>query len=352
MKIRDLDTGPSAVNDEHLALGLPPVEAAYSRPPRSRALASPHGAASAPSQRPGAADRSDRHPVVRTAMWLAAGMLTTAVGFMVWRLSQQGDVNHNLGVLGDALKSREFWSAVLVGLLAQTVDGALGMAYGITSTSFLLASGFSPAVASAGVHIAEVFTTGVSGIAHAKLGNVDRRLFVRLLVPGIIGAVAGALLLASVDGTLLKPWVSGYLLLMGLYVLSKAWRRVRARRGEAPRHVAKLALVGGFVDASGGGGWGPVVTTTLVGTGHDPRTTIGSVNFAEFFLTFATAIAFSVLIDEGPWLVVAGLVIGGLFAAPFAAFLVSRMPARRLLVLVGVLISAISAFNLWKALGG
>ncbi len=323
MKFRNLDTQPGIVNDEHQALGLPPVEDTYSHP--------------------------DRHPVVRTAVWVAATMLFMATAFMVWRFSRQGDVGHNLGIVGDALKSHEFWSAVLVGLLAQTVDGALGMAYGITSTSFLLASGFSPAVASAGVHIAEVFTTGVSGIAHAKLGNVDRKLFLRLLIPGIVGSVAGALLLASVDGKVLKPYVSAYLFAMGLYVLSKAWRRVKPNRGE-PKHVAKLALFGGFVDASGGGGWGPVVTTTLVGTGHDPRTTIGSVNFAEFFLTFASAIAFSVLVEEGPWLVVSGLVLGGLFAAPFAAFLVSRIPARKLLITVGLLISAISVFNLVMAL--
>ncbi len=323
MKFRDLDTQPGPVNDEHRALGLPPVEDAYSHP--------------------------DRHPVVRTAVWLAGAMLLSATAFMFYRLSLQGDVDHNLGIVGDALRSRQFWSAVLVGLLAQTVDGALGMAYGITSTSFLLASGVSPAVASAGVHIAEVFTTGVSGITHAKMGNVDRKLFLRLLIPGIVGSVAGAMLLANVDGKVIKPYVSAYLFLMGLYVLSKAWRRVKARSGE-PRHVAKLALFGGFVDSAGGGGWGPVVTTTLVGTGHDPRTTIGSVNFAEFFLTFASAIAFSLLVEEGPWLVVAGLVLGGLFAAPFAAVLVKRLPARVLLVLVGLLISAISVFNLWHAL--
>lgn len=324
MKFRDLDTQPGPVNDEHRALGLPPVEDTYSHP--------------------------DRHPAVRGAVWLAASMLTIATAYMLLRFVQGGDAQHNLGVLGATLRDPVFWSAVLVGLLAQTVDGALGMAYGITSTSFLLASGVSPAVASAGVHIAEVFTTGVSGIAHAKMGNVDRKLFLRLLVPGIIGSVAGAVLLANVDGKVLKPYVSGYLLLMGLYVLSKVWRRVKSRAGEEPRHVAKLALVGGFVDASGGGGWGPVVTTTLVGTGHDPRTTIGSVNFAEFFLTFASAIAFSLLVEEGPWTVVAGLVLGGLFAAPFAAWLVARIPARRLLVVVGLLISAISVFNLWQAL--
>ena len=323
MKFRDLDLAPSPINDEHQALGLPPVEDAYAHP--------------------------EQHPTLRLAVWVAGLMLMGASGYMLTRFLSQGDAQHNLGVLGDVLGSPVFWSAVGVGLLAQTVDGALGMAYGITSTSFLLASGISPAVASASVHIAEVFTTGVSGIAHAKLGNVNRKLFLRLLVPGMTGAIGGAWLLSVVDGKAIKPWISAYLFCMGLYVLSKVWRKIKPRGGE-PRHVAKLALFGGFVDAVGGGGWGPVVTTTLVGTGHDPRTTIGSVNFAEFFLTFTSAIAFAALVDEGPWPVVAGLVLGGLFAAPLAALLCRRLHARTLLILVGSLIAAISLWNLSRAL--
>ena len=136
---------------------------------------------------------------------------------------------------------------------------------------------------------------------------------------------------------------------MGVFVLSKAFRQHRPRHGR-PRHVAKLGLVGGFVDAAGGGGWGPVVTTTLVGTGHDPRTSIGSVNLAEFFLTFVAAGVFSLLVDETPWATVAGLVLGGLFAAPLAALMTRRLPTRTLLVLVGLIIVAISAANLWRAL--
>ncbi|HET9821361.1 MAG TPA: sulfite exporter TauE/SafE family protein, partial [Burkholderiaceae bacterium] len=254
-----------------------------------------------------------------------------------------------LHLIDAALHSKEFWAAVAVGLVAQTVDGALGMAYGITSTSFLLATGASPAVASAGVHIAEVFTTGVSGIAHIRFGNVDRRLFLRLLLPGIVGATSGAWLLASIDGAALKPWISAYLLLMGLYVIGKVFRKPRARR-EAPRHVATLGLAGGFVDAVGGGGWGPVVTTTLVGTGNDPRTTIGSVNLAEFFLTFVSAGVFTLLVGESPWLTVAGLVLGGLFAAPLAARLTQRLHTRALLALVGSVIVLVSLFNLQRTL--
>jgi uncharacterized membrane protein YfcA len=236
-----------------------------------------------------------------------------------------------------------------VGLLAQTVDGALGMAYGITSTTFLLVAGASPAVASASVHIAEVFTTGVSGISHVKLGNVNKNLFLRLLVPGMVGAVTGAVIVSKVNGAAIKPYISAYLFLMGLYIISKVFKTIKTRR-EEPRHVAKLGLLGGFVDAVGGGGWGPVVTTTLVGTGQDPRTTIGSVNLAEFFLTFVSATVFAVLVEDGPWPTVAGLVVGGLFAAPFAALLTRRLNTRTLLMLVGGVISLVSTYNLYKAL--
>ena len=323
MKIRDLDLSDNPINAEHRQFGLPPVEVALTHPAE--------------------------HPVLRRTMWAVLLLLLGATIYLLGRLFNQPDGDSVTRVIAETLHSRAFWSAVAVGLLAQSVDGALGMAYGITSTSFLLATGVSPAVASASVHIAEVFTTGVSGVSHIKLGNVNKNLFLRLLVPGMIGAVSGAWLLSSVDGDAIKPYVAGYLLLMGLYVISKVFRKIRTRRDE-PRHVAKLGLAGGFVDAVGGGGWGPVVTTTLIGTGHDPRMTIGSVNLAEFFLTFVAAIAFAVLVGEGPWPTVAGLVLGGLFAAPFAAYLTSRLRTKALLVLVGTLISFISLYNLHQAL--
>lgn len=323
MKIRNLDLSDNTINAEHQALGLPPVEDDITHP-------------------------SD-HPVMRIAMWAAVFMLAGVLIYLGSRLFNGEHSRTGFELIQDTLSSSEFWKAVLVGLLAQTVDGALGMAYGITSTTFLLASGASPAVASASVHIAEVFTTGVSGLSHAKLGNVNRSLFLRLLIPGLLGATVGAYLLSSIDGKLLKPFVAGYLFLMGLYIMSKVFKKIQTRR-EPPKHVAKLGLLGGFVDAVGGGGWGPVVTTTLVGTGQDPRTTIGSVNFAEFFLTFAVAAVFAVLVEEGPWPIVAGLVVGGLFAAPFAAFLTKRLPTRTLLVLVGTVICLTSAYNLYRAL--
>lgn len=346
MKLRDPDYRRTPVNEEHLALGLPPVEIAVSQ-------AAEQGPGSTQPEsdarlQPGSAAISD-HRALRLALWSVVVLLTAATLWLTNLLFNRTDGQSGLHLALAALDHPGFWTAVAVGLLAQTVDGALGMAYGITSTSFLLATGSSPAVASAAVHIAEVFTTGASGIAHLRFGNVRRDLFLRLLVPGIVGSVAGAVLVSKIDGAQLKPWISAYLLVMGLYVLGKVVRRPRQARRE-PQHVAALGLTGGFVDAVGGGGWGPVVTSTLVGTGQDPRTTIGSVNLAEFFLTFVTAGAFAVLVDQTPWVTVAGLVVGGLFAAPLAAWLTRRLHTRVLLVLVGGLIALTSLFNLWQAL--
>ena len=324
MKIRILDLTDNAINAEHTALGLPPVEDDVSHP-------------------------SD-HPVLRIAVWAVGFLLIGVIAYLASKLFNGHHEQTGMQLIIATVTGEAFWKAVLVGLIAQTVDGALGMAYGITSTSFLLATGSSPAVASASVHIAEVFTTGVSGISHVKLGNVNKSLFLRLLIPGILGASMGAWLVSSVDSAIIKPIVSGYLFLMGLYVISKVFKKITPRR-ETPKHVAKLGLFGGFVDAVGGGGWGPVVTTTLVGTGQDPRTTIGSVNLAEFFLTFTSAAVFAGLVEEGPWPTVAGLVVGGLFAAPFAAYLTRHLKTKTLLLLVGGVISGISLYNLHRALG-
>ncbi|QEN86675.1 sulfite exporter TauE/SafE family protein [Labrys sp. KNU-23] len=288
-----------------------------------------------------------RRRLTRFAFIAVPALAAVAIAAGLWYAPI--DWNAAPAEIGSGLVSRGFWTAVAVGLLAQIVDGALGMAYGVTSTTFLLSTGVPPAAASASVHIAEIFTTGFSGLSHWKLGNVNGKLFARLLIPGVIGAVVGAYLVTAIDGDLLKPWISAYLLLLGLYIISKAFRTIHVRT-EPPTFVAPLAVTGGFVDAVGGGGWGPVVTTSLLGTGHDPRTTIGSVNAAEFFLAIASGFSFALLGGFTHWTTIAGLVFGGLFAAPFAALLVKKLPTRALLIIVGVLITSLSAWNLWKAL--
>ena len=298
----------------------------------------------------GAARPEALHPALRAATWFTAAALAGLALYLAARLFfPPGGQAPGLQAIAAMLAGSAFWSALAVGLLAQLVDGALGMGYGVTAASFLLGLGASPAVASASVHIAKFFTCGVSGIAHARVGNVNRRLFLRLLVPGALGAVLGVLVVTQLDAALLKPWVAAYLAVIGVYILARAFRALRRRQGE-PRHVGKLALFGGFLDAIGGGGWGPVVTSTLVGSGSDPRTTIGSVNFAEFFVTLATAASFTLLAVEGTWPVVAGLVVGGVLAAPFAARLCRGLNPRLLLVLVGLLVTLLSLHSFYRAL--
>jgi uncharacterized protein len=275
--------------------------------------------------------------------------LLVAVGVLAVLYTQSAAVHDVLVTIGQGMGTASFWSAAGVGLLAQVVDGALGMAYGVTSTAFLLSTGVPPAAASASVHLAEVFTTAFSGISHWRLGNVNKALFKRLVLPGIAGAVLGAYIVTSFDGNAIKPWISGYLLLMGLYILTKAFRKIVVAT-DPPTYVAPLALTGGFVDAVGGGGWGPVVTTSLIGSGQEPRRTIGSVNAAEFFIALAGGVSLTVMGGLTVWTTIAGLIFGGLFAAPLAAVLAKHAPTKLLLVIVGLLISGISIYNLWKVL--
>ena len=322
MKIRDLDFADTAVLHDHEALGLPPLE---------RQIA-----------------QASIHPVLKIASYLAVATVFALAVYLLSQLFFGAHASSGLDLIGSALRNPIFWSSLAVGLLAQVVDGALGMAYGITASSFLLASGASPALATGATHLAEVFTTGVSGVSHVKMGNVNKKLFLNLLIPGLIGVFFGAYIITSIDGAIIKPYINGYLFLMGLYVLSKAFRRITLKTDIESAKVAPLAIFGGFMDTVGGGGWGPIVTTSLVGAGHNPRTTIGSVNFAEFFLTVASATAFFALLDGQVWVIVAGLVIGGLFAAPFAAYATRHFKTKTLLILVGCLISCVSLYNLSK----
>jgi uncharacterized protein len=241
---------------------------------------------------------------------------------------------------------------VLVGFVAQMIDGALGMAYGVSSNTFLLSLGIPPAAASASVHMAEVVTTGISGFAHWRLGNIDWKLVKRLLIPGVIGGVAGAYLLTSIDGNIIKPIVSGYLLIMGVVILVKAIRYdPKPHSGVHTARVSALGVVGGFFDAIGGGGWGPIVTTTLVARGKDTRLTIGSVNFSEFFVTMAESITFVLTLNFVEyWKIILGLLVGGAIAAPIAAILAKKLPVKALMMMVGVLIILLSIRTIFLAI--
>ena len=237
----------------------------------------------------------------------------------------------------------------MVGFFAQMIDGALGMAYGVSSTTFLLSIGIPPAIASASVHTAEIFTSGVSGFFHLKFGNVDKELFKKLLIPGVIGGIFGAYILISIPGKIIKPFVAIYLLIMGLLILRKAFKKIQEKKVRTK--LFPLGIVGGFFDAIGGGGWGPIVTSTLVARGNNPRVSIGSVNLAEFFVTVAEVATFFTMIGLFRyWQIIFGLIIGGVIAAPLAAYVCKKLPSRVLMIIVGVLIIALSIRTIYLVL--
>lgn len=229
---------------------------------------------------------------------------------------------------------------VLAGFIAQLIDGALGMAYGVSASSLLLTFGVPPAPASASVHVAKVFAGGASALSHWRAGNVIIPFARKLAIPGAIGACGGALVLTSVRPEIIRPVVAVYLVLMGAVIVAKSVRRSIHVGSE--RHLVTLGAAGGFCDAMGGGGWGPIVTGTLLARGNEPRTTIGSVNFAEFFVAMASTAMFMSTIGLELWRPAAGLAIGGLVAAPIAARLTGRLPVRPLMLGVGLLIIGLS----------
>ena len=239
----------------------------------------------------------------------------------------------------------EFVLLLGIGFVAQLVDGALGMAYGVLTNTAMLSMGLPPAQASALVHTAEVFTTGASAASHIYHRNVDWRMVTRMGVTGVLGGILGAWILSNLEVAAARRLVYAYLLLMGLYIL---WRSVRiALSPRTPSGwLMPLGLVAGFLDATGGGGWGPVATSTLIGSGHAPRQTVGSVNTTEFFVTVATAATFFVELGASPLERLIPLVLGGLLAAPLGGWAVKHIWPRTLMVAVGLLIVALSAFQL------
>ena len=240
---------------------------------------------------------------------------------------------------------------ILVGFAAQLVDGALGMAVGVISNTMLIGVlGVPPALASQRVHVVECFTTATSGISHLLHRNIDKRLFFRLLIPGVIGGVTGAYLLTSIDGSVIKPFVLIYLAGIGLWLLVRGILYPPKLR-EA-KHVAPLGLVGGFLDAAGGGGWGPVVTSNLLVQGAEPRKVVGTVNSVEFFLTVTISATFIFQLGVADLAgATLGLLIGGVAAAPFGAVVVRYLSPKIMLILVGIALTLTSAYGIWTAWG-
>ena len=243
-----------------------------------------------------------------------------------------------------------WWLFFFVGLLAQLVDGALGMAFGVTATTVMLSFGVSPAQASAMTHIAEIFTTAASGASHWWHRNIDWSIVKRIAIPGVIGGALGATVLANVDGKVIAPFVTTYLALMGVLILARALRAFPVVE-PTQRGMPAVGFGGGLLDAIGGGGWGPVVTSTLIGGGHVPRKVIGSVNLTEFFVTVVTSVTLILAIGVADLTPVIPLIIGGLVVAPFAGYVVRIVPARWMMLAVGLLIVILSGRGILKMIG-
>ncbi len=239
---------------------------------------------------------------------------------------------------------------ILIGFAAQLVDGALGMAFGvITNTLLVGVVGVPPAQASQRVHVVECFTTAVSGLSHLISGNIDKALFFRLLIPGLVGGVTGAYLLTSVDAAAAKPFVLGYLAIIGVYLLARGL--FYPPKFKVAKRVAPLGLLGGFLDAAGGGGWGPVVTSNLLLQGAEPRKVVGTVNSVEFFLTIAISATFIFQLGIADLVgATLGLLLGGIVAAPFGAVAAKRFSPKLMLILVGVVLMVTSLYGIWTAL--
>ena len=245
---------------------------------------------------------------------------------------------------------QKFLLMLFAGFFAQLVDGALGMGYGVVSTSFLLSGGLNPAVISGSIHTAEMFSSGASGFSHYRFGNVNMKLFKTLLIPGVLGAIIGAVLLGYAGenyGRMIRPVISVYTLLLGLRILLNAFKE--KKKAQKVKHAGWLAGAGVFLDSFGGGGWGPLVTSTLISKGRTPKYVIGSVSLTEFFVTMASALTFFVILGVSHWQTVLGLIVGGVLAAPIAARLAGKLPIKKMFIGVGVLVIISSLRIIWKS---
>ena len=280
--------------------------------------------------------------------YVAFAMITlklSLIGFLGWKI-----FSTHPNPLYTFSFDKEFILFIAAGFVAQIIDGALGMAYGVSCSTMLLGIGVPPAVASASVHTAEVFTTGVSGLSHIFMRNIDKKLFFKLVFTGVAGAVIGAYLISKIfDGKLIKPYIAAYLLLLGIYILIKSFKKIEAKASNW-KFAPALGFVGALFDSIGGGGWGPIVSSNLIDKGNSPREVIGTVNTAEFFVTFFSTGVFIFFLGIEAWKPVLALIIGGVIAAPIGAYVLRFMSPTTIMRLVGVLIIVTSSYTILKSI--
>lgn len=274
----------------------------------------------------------------KIATWLLIGFGTLIILFFLLPYIGLPPFSHIIRTVRSEINI-SFFLFVAAGFVAQLVDGAVGMGYGVTSTSLLMGMGVPPAAISGSVHTAEIFSSAASGYSHYRFGNVNKKLFRVLVIPGVLGAIAGAgalVWLGDKYGNYLKPFLAAYCMILGVRILYQAYNK--SKKTKKVKRAGWLAGAGGFLDSFGGGGWGPLVTSTLIAKGRSPQYVIGSVSLSEFFVTLASAAAFFAMIGITHWQVIAGLMIGGAVAAPLAAKLAGKLPARTMLVCVGLMV--------------
>lgn len=285
----------------------------------------------------------------RVATWSLVVFASMLIGHFIFTYLPLATIGRGI-VHGFEALDRRFLFIMLAGFVAQLVDGALGMGYGLTSTTILLSMGINPAAISGSIHTAEMFASGASGYSHYRFGNVNKKLFRLIVIPGIIGAIAGAVLLVKFGDShakYIRPALATYTLILGLKFIFNAY--VQRKPTGKFKWYAPLAGAGGFLDSFGGGGWGPIVTSTLINVGRSPRFVIGTVSLTEFFVTLASAFSFFLMIGVTHWQVIVALILGGLAGAPIAARLAGKMPRKTAFLLLGVLVIAWSVKILWSA---
>lgn len=302
------------------------------------------------AETPKTTERSQEKRWKKVAYWSLFVLAILFIGYAAYSYVSYSSLVNLGNEMYAGIDDKFIWMLV-VGFCAQMVDGALGMGYGVISTTLLLSGGLNPAVISGSIHTAEMFSSGASGFSHYRFGNVNMKLFRTLLVPGVVGAIVGALLLGYAGenySTWIRPIISVYTLLLGIKILINAFKE--KRKAQKVKRAGWLAGAGGFLDSFGGGGWGPLVTSTLISKGRTPKYVIGSVSLTEFFVTMASALTFFMILGVSHWQSILGLILGGVLAAPLAARLVGKLPLKKMFIGVGTIVIISSIRIIWNSL--